>query len=164
MLLFWLFPWHVEIPRPSIQSAPQQRRKLLQQHCILNPLHLKGTPVFAGFIYNKQLAFSSSLFPSYLRRDALFFLNVSETRRLWNLKTILGEKDKRIQGYKSWQLIRASYQPAHTHTKYNGLCCFLFCILYTDPWTWKRSSLLSSSATHAFWHDTCKGNFHASPL
>ena len=29
-LLFWLCPWHVEVPRPGIKALPQQPPKLLQ--------------------------------------------------------------------------------------------------------------------------------------
>ena len=38
-------PWHLEVPQPGTEPAPQQWPKLLQrQHQILNPLCHQGTP------------------------------------------------------------------------------------------------------------------------
>ena len=33
LYFFWLCPWHVEIPRPGTEPAPQQRPELLRWHC-----------------------------------------------------------------------------------------------------------------------------------
>ena len=37
LFFFFLHPWHMEVPRPGIESEPQ-----LQQHWILNPLSQEG--------------------------------------------------------------------------------------------------------------------------
>ena len=43
--LFWLCPWHAEVPRPGIKLMPQHL------HQILNPLHHEETPHLVLFFF-----------------------------------------------------------------------------------------------------------------
>ena len=45
IFIFWLYLWHVDIPRPGIEPTPQQQPKPQHsQHWVLNPLSHRETP------------------------------------------------------------------------------------------------------------------------
>ena len=67
----WLHPRHVEVPRPGIEPAPQQRPEPLRWQCwIVNPLCHKGTPILWLFFMVSLEAWK------LLRFDELQFIHV----------------------------------------------------------------------------------------
>ena len=79
---FWQHLWHVAIPRPGIQPAPQQQPKQQQrQHQILNPLNHQGTPHDICF-YTSDFFFFCLLLRLLLRHMGVSRVGVKSEEQL----------------------------------------------------------------------------------